>query len=55
MDKEKILVVTRNAVEKKRLKEQNTELKQLVEKDYQIVGESRALRGAFAGAKDRPD
>jgi two-component system nitrogen regulation response regulator NtrX len=44
LDKEKILIVTRNAVDKKRLKEQNTELKQLVEKDYQIVGESQELR-----------
>lgn len=44
LDKEKILVVTRNAVEQKHLKEQNTELKKLVEQDYRIVGESQALR-----------
>jgi len=44
LDKEKILVVTRNAVEQKHLKEQNTELKKLVEQDYHIVGESQALR-----------
>jgi two-component system nitrogen regulation response regulator NtrX len=51
LDKEKILVVTRNAVEQKHLREQNTELKKLVEQDYRIVGESQALREVLSQVK----
>ncbi|MBN2135119.1 MAG: sigma-54-dependent Fis family transcriptional regulator [Acidobacteria bacterium] len=44
LDKDRILLVTRNALKQRGLEEENIELKKIVDRDYKIVGESAALK-----------
>ncbi|HEV2718477.1 MAG TPA: sigma-54 dependent transcriptional regulator [Thermoanaerobaculia bacterium] len=48
LNRDKLLLAVRNAVRQQKLEEENTELRDRVERDYQIVGEApamKALRG----------
>ena len=44
LNRDKLLLAVRNAVRQQRLEEENTELRDRVERDYQIVGESPAMK-----------
>jgi two-component system nitrogen regulation response regulator NtrX len=44
LNREKLLLSVRNAVRVQKLEEENTELKEKVEKEYQLVGEAQGMR-----------
>jgi two-component system nitrogen regulation response regulator NtrX len=44
LEKDKILLIARNALKQKQLEDENKEIKELIEYDYQIVGKSKALK-----------
>ncbi|HKS22783.1 MAG TPA: sigma-54 dependent transcriptional regulator [Thermoanaerobaculia bacterium] len=44
LNRDKLLLAVRNAVRQQKLEEENTELRDRVERDYQIVGEAPAMK-----------
>jgi len=51
LEKDRILLVARNALKQKQLKLENKEIREIIEQDYEIIRQSKALKDILAQVK----